>query len=426
MLARNLIKKGKHCIRAKQMAMGKQVVQIVTIRGEFKAELEQIPAKSVLDEMLERCGLGALPTLISLVASCGLLLAGNAFGGGPSDAGPNGGVVTLLSPAHFTNLFCRSHSISEDNSVLIQERYWVADGNIHILVEDLPNPGSTNSLEGIPDFVWKNAGLVEELIITKEDMFVRSRRPDWYDKWAADTIDKIKKENEGTARINISLPEDWHASHSDGYRRDTLSRYLLSIDDATLADTRAEIIGSDEIRLNTTDPKTNHQVVKVIRFDPVTRLKRLEQRRIDGRLVYEATQQSDVYIDSSQFEIPPQELERIRNPFPSKEVKFKGIGIGWGKEDVGPFTITVLLSNSPAVKAGVPMNGQVIGIDGRSTLGMPRAEFLSLARKKSGNSVTLEIIRPRDTQSKQFKIESAEFSYKAFMPLDEHREEKQN
>ncbi|MDD5103936.1 MAG: S41 family peptidase [Candidatus Peribacteraceae bacterium] len=69
-------------------------------------------------------------------------------------------------------------------------------------------------------------------------------------------------------------------------------------------------------------------------------------------------------------------------------------GIGAQVEDRdGVLTITTPLSNSPAEKAGLKPNDQIIGVDGESILDLPYEEMVDRVRGPKGSKATLRILR---------------------------------
>jgi len=69
-------------------------------------------------------------------------------------------------------------------------------------------------------------------------------------------------------------------------------------------------------------------------------------------------------------------------------------GIGAQVEDrEGVLTITTPLTNSPAEKAGLKPNDQIIAVDGTSILGLPYEEMVDYVRGPKGSIVKLRILR---------------------------------
>jgi carboxyl-terminal processing protease len=98
----------------------------------------------------------------------------------------------------------------------------------------------------------------------------------------------------------------------------------------------------------------------------------------------------------SRFETPEQyknEASQLNND------KIIGIGIYLGGGGDKPLTITAVMPNSPAAKAGLKSGDQIAAVNGTTTKGLTleQAQPLIKGDGKEGSSVTLTIVRPSDT-----------------------------
>lgn len=97
----------------------------------------------------------------------------------------------------------------------------------------------------------------------------------------------------------------------------------------------------------------------------------------------------------------------------------KGIGVQIGMKD-GKLMVIAPIEDTPAEKAGLLADDEIIEIDGVSTKGITVDKAADKIRGKEGTSVTL-LIKRKDTEPKAYKITRAEIEVKSIsqkMPIE--------
>lgn len=89
--------------------------------------------------------------------------------------------------------------------------------------------------------------------------------------------------------------------------------------------------------------------------------------------------------------LSPDRYELESNSFSSD---YEGIGAYMGLSDTRQLTITALIADTPAERAGIVPGDIILGVDGTSTLGMSVTEAVILIRGPEGTSVDLLVLRP--------------------------------
>lgn len=89
----------------------------------------------------------------------------------------------------------------------------------------------------------------------------------------------------------------------------------------------------------------------------------------------------------------------------------KGIGVQIAVKD-GKLTVIAPLEDTPAEKAGLQADDEILEIDGKSTKGITVDQAADLIRGKEGTSVKL-LIKRKDTQPKLYTITRAEIEVKS-------------
>lgn len=356
---------------------------------------------------------------VILALSTGLLGAAERIGGHPGAGVP---VKTLASPGPFTNLFFQSRAIAADGRTLQQERFWLLNDNVRLLKEELPNQRRVQSLKNLEEEDWRSAALLYELIITQKEAFSRYREPPGWKQRAEQLSADAKRESlrrygrDDLIVAHARPPEQWSALSSPSVVTNFLSLYLLTVDGAIVEQVPIGEVGTGKWTGQWVEPVTGSQGILEIEFDPKTHLRLQERRWIGDRLVYESVLKTEVLIGLSQFRIPELELQEARAPYPYREQKLVGIGILIQPTDAGPFKILHVFPDSPAQKAGIRVNSQVVKIDEKETAGMLMDEFIRLLRGEAGTSVSIEVVGQPGQKPQQVNVERAEFVYKAYTP----------
>jgi carboxyl-terminal processing protease len=83
--------------------------------------------------------------------------------------------------------------------------------------------------------------------------------------------------------------------------------------------------------------------------------------------------------------------------------RFGGLGIVVSQRD-GAIIVVTPMEDSPAFKAGILPNDQIVKINGQSTEKMDQNEAITLLRGDPGQKVTLTILRPASKEIKDFTI----------------------
>lgn len=121
-----------------------------------------------------------------------------------------------------------------------------------------------------------------------------------------------------------------------------------------------------------------------------------DQQLIEGAIQGMLTSLEDPYSSYMDIETMEQFSEQI-------ESSFEGIGAEVSIVN-GNVTIVAPIKNSPAEKAGLRPNDQVLSVDGESLEGLDLTEAVSKIRGEKGSEVVLEIIRPSASDVMEIKL----------------------
>jgi hypothetical protein len=272
-------------------------------------------------------------------------------------------------------------------------RYWLSGSRIHILSEELPNELNASSVEDIPEVIWTKGHLTFELIRNDDGAFIRIKRPaGWREMIEQDKRGFTPKVNEG--ELHILDPEAWQEiQNADSW----LYKYALTVDaDEDLKDSLSTPgMSSERGRLAfLQDGWKRWELI----FDPATGMKQIERRWAGDHLILQGQWNTTQAIAVAQFQIPDRDLEAWRERFGEKA---GGLGLVLKSgEPMGPFSVSGVVSNSPAAAAQIEPGSVLIAIEGHTTEGMQKATAVDLIRGLPGTRVTIEIKDP-GTQEKR-------------------------
>ncbi|MDD5509561.1 MAG: S41 family peptidase [Dehalococcoidales bacterium] len=100
------------------------------------------------------------------------------------------------------------------------------------------------------------------------------------------------------------------------------------------------------------------------------------------------------YLDADAYQLSLSELEG----------KFDGIGASVARESDGKIIIVAPFPDSPAEKAGIRANDEVLEIDGKSVSAMSLVETVLLVRGPQGTTVTLLILHEGETEPVEIEV----------------------
>ena len=100
----------------------------------------------------------------------------------------------------------------------------------------------------------------------------------------------------------------------------------------------------------------------------------------------------------------PKEAKLMQADFSGK---FTGIGAGLKTKDEHLYVQSVM-PDSPALKAGIRRNDEIVAVDGQSIIGKSTSDVVSLIRGKSGTSVFLTILRSGNSKTMNISVIRAE------------------
>jgi hypothetical protein len=308
--------------------------------------------------------------------------------------------ATLARPSPFTNVVYSSRAISPDGKTLHSARYWLSGMRIHILSEEVPNELNASSLEDIPEAIWTKGHFTFELIKNDDGTFIRTKRPtDWREMIERDKREFTSKVNEG--ELHILDPEAWQEmQEADSW----LYKYALTVDaDQDLKNSLSTPgMTSERGRLAFLRDDPKHSLGWELIFDPATGMKQIERRWAGDHLILQGQWNTTQAIAVAQFQIPDRDLEAWRGRFGEKA---GGLGLVLKSgEPMGPFSVSGVLSNSPAAVAQIEPGSVLIAIEGHTTEGMQKATAVDLIRGLPGTRVTIEIEDPRTQEKRTLEL----------------------
>jgi carboxyl-terminal processing protease len=95
-----------------------------------------------------------------------------------------------------------------------------------------------------------------------------------------------------------------------------------------------------------------------------------------------------------------QKFEELRN---DTEGEFGGVGIVISLRD-GFLTVVAPIDDTPGARAGILSGDRIVKIDGRSTEKMTLQDAVKRLRGEPGTQVTLGVLRPGETQTRDFRL----------------------
>jgi carboxyl-terminal processing protease len=130
--------------------------------------------------------------------------------------------------------------------------------------------------------------------------------------------------------------------------------------------------------------KKKQQLVSVINKNSITTIgdeKALETAQLKG-IVASLQDPYSEYLSADEY-------KKFRDGI---DEKYEGIGIKFNQKD-GKYTITKVLKDSPALKAGLQIDDMLSKINGEDIAAIPFDEIAKKIRGKSGTAVELELLR---------------------------------
>jgi len=138
-------------------------------------------------------------------------------------------------------------------------------------------------------------------------------------------------------------------------------------------------------------------------------------RKLDDTELQQAAVEGMVRsLDNFSEYIPPVQADEFRR-------RLEGVGCGVGlqiEQAGGKILVAEVLANSPATGEGLAVGDQLIAVDGKTVIGMPKREVCELLAGEVGSRVELTIRRPGqvlrtvELKRKRFPIESVEGLYR--------------
>lgn len=311
-------------------------------------------------------------------------------------------VYTLSDPGPITNMVYRKREISRDGKTLIQTLIWLHNGDVRVVVEEGPNSTAARCVRDVPDALWGKMDQVREIRKTVQGTFERVKRFREISKQSQQKAERFRQMLEAKfGKENViqmkRLPDQWYPTTAD-----SLDSYVLSLNPEAFSNRPSDdpILNEGRMRLSMPDAEAMAHFME-LEFDPKTFVK-LRQRLFKGQnIIQEETWDTQAPIDASQFVMPPEVFTHMGLGEPTEYV---GVGLSLRPSETGPFVVHSVISDGPAMRAGIKEGSRLTSIDGRPTQNMSLSEAAELIRGLPNKPVTIEIEEPETGRIQEFTL----------------------